>query len=98
VSFSFSAIGTRDEVARQLKKVPLTVGENRFNEFGADLRDLLVKHFEAETASAGPGYEYRYAVRASGHGGGNVALCLDLKVDTHWVPADEPETAESASQ
>lgn len=98
MSFSFAAVGTKDEVARQLKKVPLTVGEDRFNEFGADLRALLVKHFDAETASAGPGYEYRYAVKANGHGGGNSALYVQLSVDTHWVPADEPETAESAGQ
>jgi hypothetical protein len=98
VSFSFAAIGTKDEVTRQLGKVPLTVGEDRFNEFGADLRDLLVKHFEAETANTGPGYAYRYAVKANGHGGGNSALYVELSVQAHWVPADEPETAESASQ
>ena len=64
----------------------------RFNDFGRDPRDLLVKHFGQETADPGGQHEYRYLVRANGHGGGNVPLQVDLEVSPHWVPSVPPET------
>lgn len=84
MSFAFSAIGTRDEVLAQLPHVP-TSG----NAVGDAVRDLLAEQFTAESASANPGYEYRYVVKASGHSGGGAALSLNLSVEAQWVPVPE---------
>ncbi len=89
MSFGFSAIGTSDEVITQLEAAPLGLGENRFNQFGADLRDLLVKHFGHEPEHARPyaeGHEFRYVVKANGHGGGSVPLSVQLTVEYQHVP------------
>lgn len=88
MSFSFQAIGNKDEVIAQLEAAPIGQGEQRFNEFGADLRDLLVRHFGHEGEHARPyaaGHEYRYVVKANGHGGGSVALSLSLTIEPHHV-------------
>lgn len=100
MSFAFQAIGTADEVIAQLEAAPIGLGEARFNEFGADLRNLLVKHFGHEHEHARPwaeGHEYRYVVKASGHGGGSVALSLELRVENHHVAATVPEAAKDAA-
>jgi hypothetical protein len=92
MSFAFNAVGTRDEVAGQLEHAQISIGGERFNELGAELRDLLVKHFEQETASAGAGHEYRYTVKATGHGGGSSPLSVNLAIEPHWIhltPAGE---------
>jgi hypothetical protein len=86
MSFSFNAIGTKEDVTAQLEAASVPGGSDRFNEFGADLRDLLVRHFGAETAAAGEGHEYRYVVKASGHGGGNSPLYVQLTIEACWVP------------
>lgn len=90
MSFAFQAIGTADEVISQLEAAPIGEGEQRFNKFGTDLRDLLVRHFGHEHEHARPwaeGHEYRYIVKANGHGGGSVALSLQLEVESHHVAA-----------
>lgn len=99
MSFAFAAIGTKDEAIAQLKHASISTGPDRFNEFGTDLRDLLVKHFGQEAASAGAGHEYRYVVKANGHGGGNAALSLQLTVEPQWtaVPPAEPEAADEVA-
>lgn len=93
MSFGFAAIGTVDEVIAQLGAAPLAPGEQRFNQLGADVRDLLVEHFKHEHTHARPavGYEYRYVVKAGGHGGGGVALSLNVAVEYQHVavPAEE---------
>lgn len=96
MSFSFAGVGTKEEVISQLGHAAITTGEERFNAFGAELRDLLVKHFGHESASAGPDHEYRYAVKAAGHGGGNSPLSVQLSVDPHWVAASPAPAAEPA--
>jgi hypothetical protein len=98
MTFGFAAIGTKDEVTGQLQRAQVPGGENRFNDFGAELRDLLVKHFGQETANPSPGYQIRYAVKAGGHGGGNLPLSVQLTIEPQYVPAPEPVTAESDSQ
>ncbi len=89
MSFSFAAVGTKDEVTAQLAARTITTGDDRFNEIAVDLRDLLVKHFEAETPQPFGHSGYRYTVKASGHGGGSVPLSLQVTVEPHWtaVPA-----------
>jgi hypothetical protein len=91
MSFGFAAIGTKDEVTAQLGQAQIPAGEGRFNEFGTDLRDLLVKHFGQETATAGPGYEYRYVVKAGGHGGGSSPLSVQLTIEPQWIPMPAPD-------
>ena len=85
MSFAFQALGDKDEVIAQLEAAPIGLGEKRFNEFGADLRELLVKHFGHEAEHQG-GYQYRYIVKANGHGGGSVPLSLNLTVESLYVP------------
>lgn len=85
MSFGYNAVGTSEQAAAQLENAPIGLGEKRFNEFGAELRDLLVKHLTAENVSASTGYEYRYTVKANGHGGGNVPLSLQLTVEPLYV-------------
>ena len=97
MSFGFNAVGTSEQAAAQLENTPIGLGEKRFNEFGADLRELLVKHLSAESVSPGPGYEYRYTVKANGHGGGSVPLSLQLTVEPLYVAVGttpEPAPAE----
>jgi hypothetical protein len=96
MTFAFTAIGTKAEVGIQLAEARknITVGPDRFNAFGVELLDLVAKHFREETAQAGLGYEYRYVVKASGHGGGNSPLYVDLHIEALWVaapPAEEPQ-------
>lgn len=101
MSFSFNAVGTKEEVVAQLEAAPIGLGEHRFNEFGADLCELLGKHFAAETAAPGSGYEYRYVAKASGHGGGSVPLSLQMSVEPLYVaatPAEEPQIISGGGQ
>jgi hypothetical protein len=83
MSFAFTAIGTKEEVGGQLERAQIPGGEGRFNEFGLELRDLLVRHFGAEDTG---GHEYKYVVKASGHGGGNSPLYVQLTIEACWVP------------
>jgi hypothetical protein len=84
MSFSFTGIGTAPEVTGQLKAAQIGTDAHR-NEFGTDLRALLVTHFGEQDLNAGAGYEYRYVVSASGYGGGASPLSLSLTVSPHWV-------------
>ncbi len=98
MTFGFAAIGTKDEVTDQLQRAQIPAGEHRFNDFGAELRDLLVKHFGQETAHPSSGYEIRYTVKAGGHGGGSVPLSVQLTIEPQYLPAPEPERAESPAE
>lgn len=82
MSFAFTAIGARDEVVSQLGNVQVPGGADHFNEFGTELRDLLVKHFSAEDTGS---YDYKYVVKASGHSGGTSPLSVQLSVDPYWI-------------
>jgi hypothetical protein len=88
MSFAFTAIGTKEEVGGQLERAQIPGGEGRFNEFGLELRDLLVRHFGAEDTG---GHEYKYVVKASGHGGGTSPLSVQLAVEPFWM---QPAPAE----
>lgn len=91
MSFSFHAVGTKEDVTAQLEKASITAGEDRFNLIAVELRDLLANHFRAETAHPGGAHEYRYMVSASGHGGGNTPVSLNLTVTPAWVPVIDTE-------
>ncbi len=96
MSFSFAAVGTKEEIVGQLGAASIGAGENRFNLVALELRDLLVNHFTHEAAVAYNGGEYRYTVKASGHGGGNVPLSLQVSVEPHYITVPAP--AESAPE
>ena len=92
MSFAFQAVGNAGEVIAQLQDTPIGAGEQRFNEFGADLRDLLLHHFGHEHEHGrpwAPGHEYRYIVKANGHGGGSVPLSLQMTIEALHVPVPE---------
>jgi hypothetical protein len=99
MSFTFAAVGTTAEIGAQLAAANIAGGDDRFNEVAFDLRDLLAKHFAAESAPAWGDAEYRYTVKAGGHGGGSSPLSLQVTVEPHYIarlaPADAvPDTAE----
>jgi hypothetical protein len=92
VSFSFNAMGTKREVLAQLART--TVSGSKI---GVAARDLVAAALdeEAENRLAGPGYECRYTVNASGHSGGGSALQLSLTVQPCYVPAAVPAGADA---
>lgn len=86
MSFSFSAMGTRDEVLAQL-----ALSDPSGNKVGEAARDLVAAALEAEVyRPAGPGWEYRFIVEASGHSGGGSPLSLNLTVRPVFVRAADP--------
>lgn len=89
MSFGFQALGNAGEVIAQLEAAPIGEGEQRFNALGAALRDLLAEQFRHEHEHATPyadGHEFRYVVKANGHGGGSVPLSVQLTVEYQHVP------------
>lgn len=91
MSFGFAAIGTKEEIPAQLEHAQITTGADRFNDFGVELRDLIARHFGKETATAHSGHEYRYTVKAPGHGGGGSPLTVNLVIEPHWVAVPPQE-------
>lgn len=91
MTFAFNAVGDKEEVIGQLNAAAITAGEDRFNLVALEVRDLLVNHFTHEAAAAYNGGEYRYAVKASGHGGGSSPLSLHLTVEPLYVQVPAAE-------
>jgi hypothetical protein len=81
MSFSFNAVGTKPEVIAQVKAAPAYE-----NAIGDLAKALIIEALEADTAEAGPHYEYRYTVSASGHSGGSTATSLTLNLAPQYVP------------
>jgi transcriptional regulator of nitric oxide reductase len=104
VSFSFSAVGSKDEVVRQLRHVAPAEGADGFNKAGREIALLIARHLEAYQQE-GP-WTYSYVVKAQGHSStSGTPLSLNVTVEPLWIPeppaepergpVDEPE-AESA--
>lgn len=91
MTFGFTAVGNKQDVITQLETADIPAGPDRFNDFGLQLRDLLITHFKKETVTW-PGQEHRYIVKAFGHGGGNVPLSVTLTVEPFTIPVKEPAT------
>jgi hypothetical protein len=91
MSFSFNAMGTRDEVIQQVTEAPIY--DNEIGQHAKDLiRNALLK--ESTTgAYAGAGYEHRYLVEAAGHSGPGAATSLTLKIEPRYVKKISTETA-----
>lgn len=81
MSFSFSAVGTKEEVAAQLAKVDVYG-----NAIGEAARLLVVNAMGLESVQPYTGYEYKYVVNASGHSGGGSPLSLNMSIVGHYVP------------
>lgn len=91
MSFSFSAVGTLDDVRKQLAAADLTHG----GEAAEAARNLISDKVLAlvEPTPPHPSQEKRFVVDASGHIDGNAAS-LTVSVRTHWVPASDEGTPE----
>lgn len=81
MSFSFAAVGTKEEVAAQLAKVDVYG-----NAIGEAARLAVINAMGLENLQPYSGYEYRYTVTANGHSGGGSPLSLNLSVAGHYVP------------
>ena len=80
MSFSFSALGTKEEVIAQLEASRLYG-----NKIGEDAKKLIVDALSEDNTGNSPGWEYRYVVQAHGHSGGGSPLQLTLSLATHNV-------------
>lgn len=81
MSFSFTAVGTKDEVIAQLAQVDVYG-----NAIGESARLMVVNALGLESVQPYTGYEYKYTVKASGHSGGGSPLSLSLTVVGDYVP------------
>jgi hypothetical protein len=97
VSFSFTAVGKRDDVSAQLRHKHI---QGVDSEIGREVAQLLARHIAKDDAArTGAGYDVAYTVRASGHSGGSAPLSLTLTVECNYVPAVETgaESGETGS-
>lgn len=96
MSFSFTAVGKRAEVVKQLRNA------NTYdNAIGKAVADLLAEHLDQEEYPnyLGDEWDMAYVVKAGGHSGGGTPLSLTVTVEPAWVPktkteatpAEEPE-------
>jgi len=84
MSFSFTAVGSRDEVIEQLGHV--TEGTHGTGALGPELAALLAKHLAADEVTApSPRYRIAYVVTASGHSGGGSATSLTVSLASHYL-------------
>lgn len=82
MTFSFSAIGTKEEVKAQLAKV-----EVYGNSVGEQARLLALNSIAEDTAQPhSDSYEVKYTVAASGHSGGGSPLSLNFSISSVFVP------------
>jgi len=82
MSFSFTSVGTLDDVRQQLAAVDLKHGGD-FAEAARTLATEAVADVDTKTTAAG--HEKRFVVEASGHKDANTTS-LNLSVRTFWVP------------
>lgn len=84
MSFGFSALGTPEEVRRQISSS--NVYEH---ELGDKVKAFLAEVMPTETFTSGPN-EYRYMVKASGHSGPGT-FSLNIQVEPFWVATPPSE-------
>ena len=81
MTFSINAMGTRDDVLKQIAAAQVDVP------LGEDLKALLPRYL-AEAGGdnpGGPGYEIRYKVTASGHNSPGSPLSFTAACEAHYV-------------
>ena len=81
MTFSFNAIGAKEEVTAQIEAAPIND-----NVLGEAAKKLIIEALGLEKAVASPNYEYRYVVSVSGHSGGSFPIALNLVIQSHYVP------------
>ena len=91
MSFSFTAVGSKAEVARQLR------AHTDSDTIVAEVRRFLVRAIEAHEADTGSSgdfgsADYAYLVKASGHIGSPTTL--NITVEPHWVTVPPVEVVE----
>jgi len=80
MSFSFNALGTKEEVIAQLE-----ASDVYGNQIGEDAKKLITDALNGDSTPAATGWEHRYAIQAHGHSGGGSPLQLTLTLVTHTV-------------
>lgn len=80
MSFSFNAVGTKEEVIAQVEAADVYG-----NKIGDDAKKLIIDALNADTTPAATGWEYRYVIQAHGHSGGGSPLQLTMNLTTHHV-------------
>lgn len=101
MSFGFQAVGTREDVVRQLEAH--AAGKYNAGTIAEDVARLLAGRVHADRPDlyGSADGEYRYVVKASGHSGGGSPLSLNASVEAHYVPvpaeADANEGSEDAA-
>jgi hypothetical protein len=86
VSFSFAAIGARDDVLEQLTHVPLEHG----GAWATETRDFVMEAVARTAPPRGAGYSPRFVIRASGHIDAAGAQ-LKIDVETHYARDPDAE-------
>jgi hypothetical protein len=85
VSFAFTAAGRRAQVCGQLAQV------SSGDAAGVLAARLAARLIDGDTDSPpGGGQEIIYVVKGSGHGGGGLAVSLELTIEPLAVPVSGP--------
>lgn len=93
MTFSFKAIGSKDEVIGQLK----AVDDSNFGDLGKAARDLIVSNLQATSGQAvhsADQWAIKYDVTGSGHGDSN-SINFRVECTAHWVPQVKPDAVET---
>jgi len=94
MSFSFTAIGTRDQVIAQCRAHNIDHGGS----LAIAARDLITDALKADGTAEREGWAYAYVVTASGHSGAGNPVSLNIKIEPQWVPAGVEAALTDASE
>jgi hypothetical protein len=87
VSFSLTALGTKEEVIKQLQHQAKNQDMIKNSPVAIALVQLLSSELEKDAPSVYKDHEMRYHVSASGHSGGGSAMSLSVTVNPAYTPA-----------
>lgn len=96
MSFSFTAVGRKDDVVRQLRAIK--DGTAGTGELAPEIAQLLARHIDTDHLSFAGDYDCHYVVSASGHSGGGSATSLQLTVTPHYIRKVEEEVMEMTAE
>jgi hypothetical protein len=82
MSFSFTAIGTRDQVIAQCRAHDIGHGGS----LAIAARDLITGALKADETPQREGWAYAYVVTANGHSDAGAPVSLNIKIEPQWVP------------
>src|SRR5690242_11292436 len=87
MTFSFKAVGSKDEVLAQLQ----AYDDSNFGDLGRDVRDLIASNLAAtsgEAVHSADQWAVKYTVEGHGHGDAN-SVSFNVAVSSFWVPQTE---------